>query len=157
MGNLGEILDGLRRDRWGEEGLVGNFKLQLEECGVEILRMRGNGFCLKGKSIKLLLSVHEYTPQTVKTEGKGWWAVSQNFIDEAETATEVHQWGVVCFLGHSKSEAWTGYWVSGDKFDEVDAGSPDSDGKRHIYLEKLERVADKFISVREFCDFTELR
>ena len=47
MSNLGQILDGLRRERWEEEGLVGKFKSQLNENGIEILLQKGNTFSLK--------------------------------------------------------------------------------------------------------------
>ncbi len=138
MSNLGQILDGLRRERWEEEGLVGNFKSQLNENGIEILPRKGNTFSLRKEEKEVLLSAHEYTPQTLATEGKGWWAVS------------------LFMLGSSTSEAWTGYWVSDAKFEEVEAGAPDSDGKRHIYLEKVEKVAERFYSVKEFCSLIDI-
>jgi hypothetical protein len=72
MSNLGDILDGLRRERWEGEGLVGNFKLQLEESSIEIVSKRGNSFCLRKGDTIILLSAHEYTPKTLATEGKGW-------------------------------------------------------------------------------------
>lgn len=151
MSNLGDILDSLRRERWAEEGLVGNFKLQLEEYGVEIVPKRGNSFLLKKGEEEILLSAHEYTPQTLATEGKGWWAVSQNFIEDAEKEPRGLLWGAVFLLGTSMDESWTGYWLTGADFEEVEPGTPDSDGKRHVYLEKLESVAERFHSVREFC------
>jgi len=151
MNNLGEILDGLRRERWENEGLVGSFKLELGKAGFAIVEKRGNSFVLRGKATELLLSAHEYTPQILKTEGKGWWAVSQSFIEEAEIGEGKIPWGTVFLLGSSTSEAWTGFWLPGDKFEEVEPGSPDSDKKRHIYLEKLEKVAKPFHSAGEFC------
>jgi hypothetical protein len=156
MSNLGQILDGLRRERWEEEGLVGNFKSQLNENGIEILPRKGNTFSLRKEEKEILLSAHEYTPQTLATEGKGWWAVSQNFIEEAEAGSGELSWGIVFMLGSSTSEAWTGYWVSDAKFEEVEAGAPDSDGKRHIYLEKVERAAERFYSVKEFCSLIDI-
>ena len=156
MSNLRDILGGLRRERWQEEGLVGNFKSQLEENGIEIIPKRGNGFCLKNGDKLISLSAHEYTPQTLATEGKGWWAVSQSFIEEAEAEAVEFLWGIVFFLGNSTSESWTGYWLPGADFAEVAQGAPDSDGKRHIYLEKLEKVAERFETVKEFCSLIDL-
>lgn len=150
MSNLGEILDDLKRERWEEGGLVGNFKLQLKESGVVILEKRGNSFSLRKEGMEMLLSAHEYTPQTFATEGKGWWAVTQNFIEEAEAGVEERPWGLVFLRGSSTSKAWRGYWLPGAEFEEADAGPPDSDGKRHIQLEKLERVAKQFYSGKEF-------
>jgi hypothetical protein len=49
-----------------------------------------------------------------------------------------------------------GYWLPGADFEEVDPGAPDSDGKRHIYLEKLEKVAERFYSVKEFCSLIDI-
>jgi hypothetical protein len=149
MSDLGEILDGLRRERWEEEGLAGKFKLQLEKSSIAIVPKRGNGFCLRKGDTEILLSAHEYTPKTLATEGKGWWAVTQNFIEEAE-AGEL-PWGVMFLLGNSTSESWTGYWLPGADFWEGEPGPPDSDGKRHVHLEKLERVAKRFCSAEEFC------
>ena len=156
MSNLEEILDGLRRERWEEEGLVGNFKSQLNENGIEILHQKGNTFSVRKGDKEILLSAHEYTPQTLATEGKGWWAVSQSFIEEAEAGSGELPWGIVFMLGSSTSEAWTGYWLVGSKFEEVEAGAPDSDRKRHIYLEKLGRVAERFYSVRAFCSLVDI-
>lgn len=156
MSNLGQILDGLRRERWEEEGLVGKFKSQLNENGIEILLQKGNTFSLKKGDKAILLSAHEYTPKTLATKGKGWWAVSQNFIEGAEAEAAVFLWGVVFLLGNSTSESWMGYWLPGADFEEVDPGAPDSDGKRHIYLEKLEKVAERFYSVKEFCSLIDI-
>ncbi|MEK7762322.1 MAG: hypothetical protein AAB433_12125 [Nitrospirota bacterium] len=156
MSNLGDILDGFRRERWEGEGLVGNFKLQLEERSIEIVSKRGNSFCLRKGDTAILLSAHEYTPKTLATEGKGWWAVSQNFIEGAEAGAAEFPWGVVFLLGNSTGESWIGYWLSGADFEEVDPGAPDSDGKRHIYLEKLEKVAERFYSVKEFCSLVDI-
>lgn len=154
MSNLRDLLGGLGPERWEEEGLVGKFKLQLKKSSIAIVPKRGNGFCLRKGGTEILLSAHEYTPKTLANEGKGWWAVSQTFIQEAE-AGEL-PWGVIFLLGNSTSESSTGYWLPGADFLKGEPGLPDSQGKRHVHLEKLERVAKRFYSTEEFCSLIDI-
>lgn len=66
MSNLGDILDSLRRERWAGEGLVGNFKLQLEESSIEIVSKRGNSFCLrKGDTVDFPGFCGHRTPSSI--------------------------------------------------------------------------------------------
>lgn len=145
--NVSELVKWAKRERWVGEGLVGRFKLDLDEEGVRIKEAGENSFHAEREGIGINVSVHEHTPRAPGTEDKGWWGVQHSFVEKGEVSGL--PWGVVFLHGPIKC----GFWVAGLDFFKVVKGSPDSQGKYHIHLRQLEEVpgmAKRFCTIGEF-------
>jgi len=155
---LEEFFKKSKCERWDGQGLVGQFKLDLDSQGVLIEEGKGNSCSLSKGGVRVDVLMHEYTPQNLDTEHKGWWGVYQSQVEKMEEGdwvasnTDRLGWGVVFLHGGIEGNFDVGFWLAGDNFRMVVKGDLDSTGGYNITLKDLEEsdLPKKFYAVQEF-------
>lgn len=157
---LNEIPDDIREISWEDQGLVGQFKLDLKHNDVEIEEGTGNACILKKGEVSVAVLIYQYTPQNRHTEDRGFWDVGQKMVEgmqrkKKETGSD---WGVVFLLGtFEETTLNVGFWVTSEDFIRDRARlSIDSKGAYKVNLRDFEdeRILSKKISTVE--DFLRL-
>ena len=154
---LDEIPDDLNELNWEDQGLVGQFKLDLKKESVEITQGKGNACILKKGEVSVAVLIYQYTPQNPHTEDRGFWDVGQKMVEgmqrkKKETGSD---WGVVFLLGtFEETTLNVGFWVTSEDFirDRVKL-SIDSKRAYKVNLRDFEDkriLSNKFSTVQEF-------
>lgn len=154
---LDEIPDDLNELNWEDQGLVGQFKLDLKKEGVEITQERGNSCILKKGEVSVAVLVYQYTPQNRHTEYEGFWDVGQQMFERMQRKKEEigRDWGVAFLLGTFKETTLNGsFWVTSEDFRRDRAKlSLDSNNRYKVNLQDLEDRClsnEKFSTVGDF-------
>ena len=154
-----EMPDDIRELTWEEQGLVGQFKLQLKREGVEITEGKGNSCILKKGDVSVAVLIYQYTPQERHTEREGFWGVGQNMAErmQRERKETSRDWGVVFLLGTFEETMLNiGFWVTSEDFNRDRAKlSLDSNGAE--YKVKLQHLKDDHLLNIEFFTVEDFR
>ena len=152
-----EMPDDIRELTWEEQGLVGQFKLQLKREGVEITEGKGNSCILKKGDVSVAVLIYQYTPQNRHTEREGFWGVGQNMAErmQRERKETSRDWGVVFLLGTFEETMLNiGFWVTSENFERDRTQlSLDAKGEYKVNLQDLEDnrlLNNKFPTVGDF-------
>ena len=161
---LDEMPDDIRELTWEEQGLVGQFKLDLKHNNVEIEEGRGNTCILKKGEVNVAVLMYQYTPKNRYTEYEGFWDVGQQMVERMQREKEEkgRDWGVVFLLGTFEETTLNiGFWVTSENVDRDRAKlSLDSNNRYKINLKDLEDnrlLNNKFSTVQDFLRLSGLK
>lgn len=151
---LNEMPDDIRELNWEDEGLVGQFKLDLKKVGVEITETEGNrnSCVLKKGEMSIGVLIYPYTPQNLHTEDKGLWGVRQQMVERMQREKEEigRDWGVVFLLGTFKETTLNAsFWVTSEDFNR-DRGKLSLDSTGSEYKVTLQHLKNDLLPNKEF-------
>lgn len=140
------------------EDLVGKFKNELKDAGLEIAEFSGAKYFAANKDdVTLFLLAHE------SNLSKGWWGIHHEIVDRiihSEPVRTKHVgWGAV--LLHKTCRR--GYWIPGDdiiKLKTLCLVTLGNEGQYHFNqdnLDKAPRLAKPFFSIKTFVSISALQ